>query len=192
MSLFRATQDQTKKLLLAAGELPPSSPEFLTVDGGLSGNPPTGFAHDLSRSEIGRGPYSFEAAREAFLRWEEFDLGWLHVVNPSAKVAPGELVAVEARAALLWSISISRVVEAVDTPTRFGFVYATTAFHVEEGQERFVISLDPESGSVSYVIEAVSRPRHILTRIGYPISRQIQHRFARNSHARIRRCVSGT
>jgi hypothetical protein len=46
-------------------------------------------------------------------------------------------------------------------------MYTTTAFHVEEGQERFVIDFDPESESVSYEIEAVSRPRHILARIGY-------------------------
>ena len=74
-------------------------------------------------------------------------------------------------------------------PARFGFMYATTALHVEEGQERFVIDFDPESGSVSYLIEAVSRPRHILARIGYPFSRAMQHRFARDSHARMRHCI---
>ena len=41
----------------------------------------------------------------------------------------------------------NRIVEIVDNPIRFGFMYATTAFHVEEGQERFAIDFDPESGS---------------------------------------------
>jgi len=36
--------------------------------------------------------------------------------------------------------------------TRFGFVYNTTAVHVEQGQERFVIDFDPESESV-YLID---------------------------------------
>ena len=56
------------------------------------------------------------------------------------------------------------------------------------GMDR-LIDFDPENESVSYLLEAVSRPRHILARIGYPFSRAMQHRFARDSHARIRRAV---
>ncbi len=192
MRPFRTSEAQKEKLLAAASEAPASSPHLLTVTDGSLGTPPKGFVHDLSRSEIGRGLHVFVAAREAFQRWEQFDLGWVQVVNPIAKIAPGELVAVEAHTAYLWSISFNRVVEVVDSPTRFGFMYTTTAFHVEEGQERFVIDFDPESESVSYLLEAVSRPRHILARIGYPFSRSMQHRFARDSHARIRRCTLGS
>ena len=192
LRLFRASEDQKKKLLAAAREAPPSSPQLLTVTDGALGTPPKGFVRDFSRSEIGRGQHVFMAAREAFQRWEPFNLGWVLVANPTAKIAVGDLVAVEAHTACLWSINLSRVVEIVDGPTRFGFMYATTALHVEEGQERFVIDFDPESGSVSYLIEAVSRPRHILARIGYPFSRAMQHRFARDSHARMRRCILGS
>jgi uncharacterized protein (UPF0548 family) len=190
--LFRTSEAQKERLLAATREAPPSSPHLLTVTGGLLGKPPQGFVHDVSRSEIGRGRRAFGAAREAFQRWEEFDLGWVRVVNPIARILPGELVGVEAHTAYLWSINFSRVVEVVDAPTRFGFMYTTTAFHIEEGQERFLIDFDPESESVSYLLEAVSRPRHILARIGYPFSRAMQHRFARDSHARIRRSVRAT
>jgi uncharacterized protein (UPF0548 family) len=189
---FRPSEAQKEKLLAAAREAPSSSPHLLTLTDGPLGTPPKGFAHDLSRSELGRGLHVFAAAREAFRRWEQFDLGWVQVVNPMAKIAPGELVALEAHTAYLWSMSFNRVVEVVDSPARFGFMYTTTAFHVEEGQERFVIDFDPGSESVSYLLEAVSRPRHILARIGYPISRAMQHRFARDSHARIRRCILGS
>jgi uncharacterized protein (UPF0548 family) len=188
--LFRASEDQKEKLLTAAREAPPSSPQLLTLTDGSLGGPPKGFVRDFSRSEIGRGRHIFMVAREAFQRWEQFDLGWVLVVNPTARIALGQMVAVEAHTACLWSINLSRIVEIVDSPTRFGFMYATTALHVEEGQERFVIDFDPESGSVSYLIEAVSRPRHILARIGYPFSRAMQHRFARDSHARISHCIS--
>jgi uncharacterized protein (UPF0548 family) len=188
--LFRASEDQKEKLLTAAREAPPSSPQLLTLTDGSLGGPPKGFVRDFSRSEIGRGRHIFMVAREAFQRWEQFDLGWVLVVNPTARIALGQMVAVEAHTACLWSINLSRIVEIVDRPTRFGFMYATTALHVEEGQERFVIDFDPESGSVSYLIEAVSRPRHILARIGYPFSRAMQHRFARDSHARISHCIS--
>lgn len=158
------------------------------MDGSL-GTPPKGFAHDLSRSEIGRGQHVFAAVREAFRRWEQFDLGWVNVVNRVAKIAPGELVAVEAHTGCFWSVNFSRIVEVVDSSTRFGFLYTTTAYHVEEGHERFIIDFDPESESVSYLIEAISRPRHVLARIAYPFSRTMQHRFARDSHARIERCL---
>jgi uncharacterized protein (UPF0548 family) len=185
----RASRDEAEKLLAAARDAAPSSPHLLTLTGGLLGGPPKGFVHDLSRSELGRGLDIFAAAREAFQRWAQFDLGWVQVINPTIKIAAGELVGVEAHTAWLWSINFSRVVEIVDSATRFGFMYTTTAFHVEEGQERFVIQFDPESESVSYLIEAVSRPRHFLARIGYPFSRAMQHRFARDSHARMGRCV---
>ena len=154
---------------------------------GLLGTPPRNFAHDLSRSELGRGPEVFAAAREAFQKWEQFDLGWVQVVNPTARIAPGELVGVEARTACLWSVNFSRVVDIMDEPACFGFMYMTTAFHVEEGQERFILHLDPETGAVTYLIEALSRPRNLLARLGYPFSRAAQHRFARDSHARMKR-----
>ena len=128
-------------------------------------------------------------AREAFQRWEHFDLGWVHVVNRTATITPGQLVAVEAHTACFWSINCNLISEVVDSPTRFGFLYTTTAFHVEEGQERFIIDFDPDSESVTYLIEAVSRPRHMLARIAHPFSRAMQHRFTRDSHARIGRCV---
>jgi hypothetical protein len=94
---FRTGEAQKEKLLAAAREAPPSSPHLMTVTDGSLGTPPKGFVHDLSRSEIGRGLHVFGAAREAFQRWEQFDLGWVQVVNPAAKIAPGKLVAVETR-----------------------------------------------------------------------------------------------
>jgi uncharacterized protein (UPF0548 family) len=71
-------------------------------------------------------------------------------------------------------------------------MYATTALHVEEGQERFVVEFDPESESVHYLIEAISRPRHVLARIGYPISRAMQRRFRRDSIAKMKCCLLGS
>jgi len=186
---LRASEDQKSKLLAAAHDAAPDRPYLLTLRGGSLGTPPKGFAHDLSRSEIGRGLPAFTAAREAFQRWKQFDLGWARVANSTARIALGELVALEAHTAFLWSINFSRVVEVVDSPHRFGFMYTTTASHVEEGQERFVLDFDPESGSVTYLLEAVSHPRDLLARIGYPLSRGMQHRFARDSHARMKREV---
>jgi uncharacterized protein (UPF0548 family) len=148
---------------------------------------PWGFSHDVSRSKIGSGEAAFTRSRLALEQWEEFNLGWVWVANPQARVRERELIAVQAQTAGLWSLSLSRITETVDTPERFGFLYATTSMHVEEGQERFVLEFDRISGEVWFMIEAVSRPRHLLVRLGWPFARAMQHRFARESHARMRR-----
>ena len=175
--------------MAAANDAQVASPELLTLANGLVGPLPRGYAHDFCRERIGLGKRAFEAAREALRRWEQFDLGWVRIANPTPGIISGELVAVEAHTACLWSINFSRVADVVDSAVRFGFLYATTALHIEEGQERFLVEFDPETEAVHYVIDAVSRPRHVLARTGYPISRSMQHRFQRDSIAKMRRCV---
>jgi uncharacterized protein (UPF0548 family) len=59
--------------------------------------------------------------------------------------------------------------------------------HVEQGAERFLLEFDPTTGEVQYILEAISRPRHILARLGLPLSRHFQHQFVRESHNRMRR-----
>lgn len=103
-----------------------------------------------------------------------------------------EVVAVEIYALGLWSLNLSRVIDVFDGPESFGFVYSTTGLHIEEGEEKFYIVLDPEDDIVWYQIEAFSRPRHFLVCLGYPITRHFQHRFVRDSHQRMLAAVRGT
>jgi uncharacterized protein (UPF0548 family) len=56
------------------------------------------------------------------------------VADPAARIVVNQLVAVEARTLGLWTLNVSRILAVVDTPLRFGFVYATTPLHVEEGE----------------------------------------------------------
>ncbi len=191
-SFKRPKQEAIEVELNKAAGLRPDCPAVLSLREGLTVSKlPFGFAHDVSLSEIGRGEEAFARARRALEQWTEFDLpGWVRVANPNACVREGELVAVEAHTAGLWSLNLSRITETVDTPERFGFLYATTERHVEEGQERFVIEFDRSSGRVLYLIEAVSRPRHALARLGWLFGRAMQSRFRQESHARMRRAVS--
>jgi len=190
--LTRTSEGDRRELQAIACKAPVTSPDLLTLaDGLLSSKLPPGFAHDRSRSHLGLGQQIFEAARDAFLRWRQFDLGWVQVLNPGAQIAAGQLVGVEVHTVCLWSVVFNRIVETVDSPNRFGFMYATTSLHIEEGQERFVVEFDPATEAVSYLIEAVSRPRHPLARLAHPFSRAMQHRFARDSHARLRQYVQG-
>jgi uncharacterized protein (UPF0548 family) len=188
--LIRTSEEDKRTLQATARIAPVSSRDLLSLNDGLpSSKLLIGYAHDRSQSELGQGREIFEAARDAFLSWQQFDLGWARVLDPGAAIAAGQLVGVEVHTIGLWSVVFNRIVDTVDSPNRFGFLYSTTAQHIEQGQERFVIEFDPETEAVSYLIEAVSRPRHLLARLGYPFTRAMQHRFARNSHARLRRGV---
>jgi uncharacterized protein (UPF0548 family) len=190
-SLKRAAAVAIEKMVVAADRLPVASPRFLSLKNGLTiQRVPFSFARDFSHSCIGLGGVTFSGARCAFERWEMFNLGWVRVANPTAQIVPDQIVAVEAYTLGLWSLNLSRVLEVVDAPNCFGFLYATTGAHVEQGEERFLLELDPASGEVRYTLEAVSRPRNVLARIGYPVTRRFQRRFARDSHTHIREVVS--
>jgi uncharacterized protein (UPF0548 family) len=179
--------------LIAAAQFKSAlKPRFLTVDGRFKNERvPGGFAYDLTQSRIGSGKAAFHQARLAFRHWVPFDLGWTQVRNPSTSIELQGIVGVEVHSLGLWSLNLSRIVDMVDSPTRFGFVYATTEQHVEEGEERFLIELRPETGDVLYTLEAVSRPHAFLAQLGYPIARRFQRRFARESHTRMRALCSG-
>lgn len=53
----------------------------------------------------------------------------------------------------------------------------------ESGEERFTVEWNRDHDSVWYDILAFSRPKKMLTRLGYPLSRLLQERFAKGSKA---------
>jgi uncharacterized protein (UPF0548 family) len=169
----------------------------VTEDGSSIHHP--GFTRDHTRTEIGHGESVFTAAKSALRSWQQFDLGWVRVANPDARVDPDQLVAVEAHTPGfsrlgLWSVNISRILYVIDEdepgkPKRFGFAYGTTPLHVASGEERFLVELYPVSSAVFYDVLAISRPAHWLARLAYPFTRSQQHRFARESHARMQQAV---
>lgn len=173
--------------IAAASRLPSFSPQILSLAGCLdpASRIPFGFTHDFRRSKRGNGNAAFSAAKLAFKRWTMFDIGWVRVANSLAPITVGQIVAVEVHALGLWSLNLSRITNTIDSATRFGFIYATTAAHVEQGQESFLLEFDPAGGDVYYDLEAISRPRNVLARAAFPITRAFQHRFARDSHERM-------
>ena len=185
-SLRRPTRSALEERLHAARNLTVNDvPSLGTRDGLASVRVPRGYVLDHTRSQIGRGTQSFEAARQALRLWKHFDLGWVRVANPEAPVRPGEVVAVEVHALGLWSVNLSRILYVIDEPDRFGFGYGTTPIHVERGEERFLLEFDRASGIVIYDLLAVSQPAYWMAKLGYPYTRSQQHRFARDSHRRM-------
>ena len=186
-SALRPNASAIAEEIAAAARLPLARARFLSLGSDPEHRPtlPFGFVLDHSRTLLGRGEAAFEAAKEAFRRWRMFDLGWVRVANSEVPIAPGRIVAVEVRALGLWSVNLSQIIETIDLQTRFGFIYSTTRSHVEEGEERFLLEHDRITDEVVYGLEAVSRPRALLARLGLPVTRHFQHRFARDSHRRM-------
>jgi len=161
--------------------------------GATAAVPPSGYVVDRTRIQLGSGEQVFKAARLAFERWEQFRLGWVEAAPTDLPIRPGEVIAVVAQVFGVWVLNACRVVYAVDEAgpiCRFGFAYGTLPDHAESGEERFLIEWNRADDSVWYDILAFSRPRHPLARLGYPLTRRFQRRFARDSGAAMKRATS--
>src|SRR5262245_14947922 len=160
--------------------------------GSTAAAPPPGYAVDRTRVRLGAGAGVFRAAKDALERWDQFRLGWVEAYPADTPLRAGEVVAVVARVWGLWWVNACRVVYSVDEAgpaERFGFAYGTLPGHAESGEERFVVEWDRADDAVWYDVLAFSRPRHPLARLGYPLTRRTQRRFARDSAAVMRRAV---
>ena len=145
---------------------------------------PSGFKLDHNRVQLGHGNEVYERAVGALKQWRQFDLGWVSIATPGVKLEKDAIVAVKARAFGTWSLNACRVVYLIDEQVpgrRSGFAYGTLTDHVERGEERFMIEMDPTDDSVWYDILAFSRPRHPLVRASFPLARKLQKRFAQES-----------
>lgn len=141
---------------------------------------------------IGHGPDDFARARIALTAWMHFDIGWVKAFPSPAGAETGTVVAVLIRHFGFWSLNGARVVYQLEhNQQTFGFAYGTLTNHAESGEELFEVSLDPQSGDVTYRIRAVSWPQSLPARLGQPIVRALQEGFRRDSAAAMRRAVAG-
>ena len=156
--------------------------------GATNATPPANYTVDHNRIQLGHGDEVYQRAVNALRGWKQFDLGWVTIVPTGAPLEVDSTVAVKAKAFGSWSLSAARVVYLVDDDgpvRRFGFAYGTLPDHVESGEERFTIEWNQQDDSVWYDILAFSSPRHLLVRLGFPLARLLQKRFARESMRRM-------
>jgi uncharacterized protein (UPF0548 family) len=157
--------------------------------------PPRGFDEDETVAAIGQGEADFTRACAALRAWKQFEIGWAELMRPpDAGITAGTNVALVIRHFGFWSLNGARVVYEIDDrghDGRFGFAYGTLPNHAEAGEESFEVWLDRRTDQVMYRIHAVSRPRALLARLGYPIARHLQARFRRDSVVAMTRAVSG-
>jgi uncharacterized protein (UPF0548 family) len=120
-----------------------------------------------------------------------FNLGWVQLCWPDAPIQEGTTVAILVHLFGIWWLNASRIVyllEEIEPIRRYGFAYGTLTDHVESGEERFTIEWR-EDDSVWYDILAFSRPHHPLARLGRPLARRTQQRFAAASLAAMKKAA---
>ena len=156
---------------------------------------PRGYNVDRNRILLGRGENTWRAAVKAIRSWQMFNMPWIRLYSPSAPIQVGTGVAVLVQHFGFYSLNAARIVYVVDengTVARYGFAYGTLAEHAESGEERFTVEWNRSQDEVWYDILAFSRPHHVLARLGYPVARRFQLRFARDSVAAVARAVTAT
>jgi uncharacterized protein (UPF0548 family) len=160
--------------------------------GATQGTLPRGYSVDHNRIRLGAGPDAWDAAVAALRRWEMFHIPWMRLYWPDTPIEVGRVVAISSVQFGFWTLNACRIVylRNDDGPVRrYGFAYGTLPAHVARGEERFTVEWHQADDSVWYDILAISQPRHPLARLGYPVARLVQRRFARDSRQAMRRAV---
>ncbi len=121
-----------------------------------------------------------------------FDMPWVELCWPDASIEEGTTVAILISHLGFWSLNPCRIVYVIQehgAHEKFGFAYGTLLEHEEQGEERFTVEFHSSDQSVWYDLYAFSRP-NFLARLGYPLARTLQKRFARDSKTAMQRAVA--
>ncbi len=157
----------------------------VTYSGSLAPTP--GLRYTKTLEPLGSGQEVFEQAAAGLAAWAVYP-AWLTLYPHHAPVREGEMVALVAGVAPVWTVSAVRIVAAQRTARRFSFTLGTLPQHAVTGLERFSVWLDADD-RVWFEIAAVSRPRQLLAKVGAPVLRAVQARFAVDSVRSLRRFV---
>lgn len=187
----RPSEEQIQKFLQTQQHLTFSYKEV----GASQKEVPKKYNLDHNRILLGYGERVFRAGTEAIRRWEMFHLGWVHLCWPEkAPIQKETTVAILISHFSFWSLNACRIVYCLDEKEgnlqRYGFAYGTLPEHGERGEERFLIEWNQEDDSVWYDLLAFSQPQHFLAKLGYPLTRLLQKRFAQDSKQSMFRAVS--
>lgn len=178
--LRQPSPEAIQRFISSQRELPFSYPEV----GATGRELPADYIVDHNRIKLGTGKELYDRAGAALRNWKQFDLGWVRMVPPDTPIEVGAVVAILTCHFGFWSLNACRVVYLIDEDgpvKKFGFAYGTLSSHVERGEERFTIEWHRADDTVWYDILAFSRPNQFLVRLGFPLARRLQKRFAKDS-----------
>jgi uncharacterized protein (UPF0548 family) len=148
---------------------------------------PEGFVLDAYGTEVGKGEPVFRRACQLIADFGNYPPSFTRVIALGDRLEPGRVFGTLARHLGFASLHPCRVVYTIDEPGRMGYGLGTLPGHVEAGEERFLVSLDDETGVVRYDVLAYSRPVGLLARLGAPVIRGFQKRFQRETLETMRR-----
>jgi uncharacterized protein (UPF0548 family) len=191
MLLHRPSDAKVRKFLSTQSRLP-----FSYSEAGSTRNPsalPAGYPINHYRGKLGAGREAFQRAVAAMRVWKMYSLSWTNLCWPETEIKEGAVVAVLATHFGLWSLNACRIIYTLEEstePHRYGFAFGTLPAHVVEGEERFTVEWGGGSNEVSYELLAFARPRPWIARIGYPLVRAVQRRFAEESFEAMKRAVN--
>jgi uncharacterized protein (UPF0548 family) len=123
-----------------------------------------------------------------------FNMPWIRLFWPTSPIQAGVDVAILIRHFGFCSLNSSRIVYVVNEESpvaKYGFAYGTLAEHAERGEERFTVEWNRSEDKVWYAILAFSRPNKTLAKLGYPLSRALQRKFAEASKVAMLQAVRG-
>jgi uncharacterized protein (UPF0548 family) len=174
-SITRPTPDRLARFISAQSTLPLTYPErgaslaaaFVT---GLH----TGYRHDRWTADL--GPFSaqlLERAADALLSWQAQHGAGLSII-PADPVRDGATFAIVIRLPAGFVTAAGRIVRVLAEPERRGFAYGTLPGHPEQGEEAFALARSADR--LVLTVQAFSRPRHPLARLGGPVTRALQRR----------------
>jgi uncharacterized protein (UPF0548 family) len=155
---------------------------------------PPGYRPNHARTLLGHGAETYRRAQAALRRWAMYDMEWVRVLWPDTPQEPGRTVGNLVRHFGFWSLHACRVAYVLDEDgpvRRVGFGYGTVADHAERGEERFSVEWSRDDDSVHYELFSFSRPAAPLARLGSPVARALQVRFARDSLRAMEAAVRG-
>lgn len=154
---------------------------------------PAGYRVDRHRVPLGRGAACYERAKAALQNWEMFNLSWVRLHPQAPPITADSAVGIYARFLGVWAVNFCRIAYTIEEKgdiDTFGFALGTLPGHVLSGEERFCVEWHHEDDSVWYHVCAFSRPGKLLSRLGYPIVRRLQARFAKDSQIAMARAAA--
>ncbi len=159
--------------------------------GATDNQSPIGYTIDHNRIQLGKGLEVFDRAKAAICSWRMFAFNWVKLYYDDTPIEAGKTVAIHVNHFGFYSLNATRIVYTIDETNRFGFAYGTLTEHGEIGEERFSVEFDSDKGIVWYDLYAFSRPGSLLAKIGYPLSRYLQKKFAQDSLHAMQSAVKG-
>jgi uncharacterized protein (UPF0548 family) len=133
---------------------------------------PPGYRLDRWSRSLGRGDAVFVRACDALRRWRVHERAGL-TVRVDGPPDVGRIVAMSAPLPVGFIDVVCRVVSVDDDSDLFGFSYGTLSVHPEQGEESFTV-VRSSGDEVRFEVVAVSRPRHVLAKVGGPVARRLQ------------------